>query len=170
MKILYSCALLTALMTLSSGCSRNAGKSFELSRYYRLWPKPVPVLNYQVPGHGIVRIIYANETSYKAEIIKDKNGNDRIIMQEGTIIVNESYDSIRDINDKIPDIAIMVKDSSDNKSQNGWVYYLKKGRETKRIYGRMCIGCHEAANEKHPYFDRNEKEIFRDYVFVPVGR
>jgi hypothetical protein len=31
----------------------------------------------------------------------------------------------------------------------------------------MCLGCHEAANEEHPYFDKNKGDAFRDYLFSP---
>jgi hypothetical protein len=32
----------------------------------------------------------------------------------------------------------------------------------------MCHGCHEAANEEHPYFDKNKTGLVRDYLFCPV--
>jgi len=46
----------------------------------------------------------------------------------------------------------------------------KPGEEWMEVKGRMCVGCHEAANEKHPYFDGNKKEMFRDYLFTLIAK
>jgi hypothetical protein len=63
----------------------------------------------------------------------------------------------------------MVKNSAAPGAQAGWLYYLKRpGRQPAPVTGRMCHGCHEAANEEHPYFDKNKKGLFSDYLFSPV--
>ncbi len=50
----------------------------------------------------------------------------------------------------------------------GWMYYVKKKNiPLMNVRGRMCTGCHEAANDPHPYFDGNKEKRYRDFLFVP---
>jgi hypothetical protein len=64
----------------------------------------------------------------------------------------------------------MYKNGAHQEAQGGWLYYLyKPGGKMVRIKGRMCVECHVAANEPHPYFDRNAAGIFRDYLFAPFA-
>jgi hypothetical protein len=138
---------------------------------YRSWEKPVNrILDYPVPGHGAsYRIIFANDVAFGAVVKKDDRGIERVEMPDGSIIIKESYLKRKDISKrKIRDLTIMVKRSNDPKAQNGWLYYVKfPPKKITRVDGKMCIGCHEAANEQHPYFDKNAKNIFRDYLFTP---
>ena len=68
----------------------------------------------------------------------------------------------------LPILTIMVKDSENKDAKDGWLYYMiPPGKDAKMIKGKMCHGCHEAANEEHPYFDKNKNSIFRDYLFAP---
>lgn len=152
------------------GCPGKGEKTFQVPEDYRSWKKPVnKPLDYQIPGHGSsIRIMYANDTAFAARITKDSDGNKRIIMPDGSIIIKEAYKRKEDINNKIRDLTIMVKNSTDKNAMHGWLYYMQKpGKDIMRVDGRMCIGCHEAANEGHPYFDKNIKGMFRDYLFVP---
>jgi hypothetical protein len=72
---------------------------------------------------------------------------------------------------KLFGFTIMVKRSNDENALKGWLYYVKfPDKEIKRVDGRFCLGCHEAANEEHLYFDRNKRGIFRDYLFVPLAK
>lgn len=165
--------LLMAATFVAAGCSEKKSEPFSLPEDYRSWEKPVKrVLDYPVPGHGnSYRIIYANSVCYTAKETTGADGTIRVVMPEGSIIVKESYVKKKDINKKIRDITVMYKNSSDRDSIDGWVYYVTMpGRAAMSVGGRKCVGCHEAANEPHPYFDGNKKGIFRDYLFAPFVR
>jgi hypothetical protein len=155
-------------------CSVDGDKSaFQIPKDYRNWKNPVDrILDYPVPGHGAgYRIIYANDIAFKARIKKGADGVDRVEMPEGSIVIKEAYKEREDINKKLRDITVMVKRSGDENALKGWLYYVKfPDKEIKRVDGRLCLGCHEAANEEHLYFDRNKKGIFRDYLFVPIAK
>ncbi len=101
--------------------------------------------------------------------MKGADGVDRIEMPEGSMVIKEAYSKREDINKRLRDITVMVKNVSDKRALHGWLYYIKlSGKEIKRVDGRLCLGCHEAANEVHPYFDKNKEGIFRDYLFIPL--
>jgi hypothetical protein len=139
---------------------------------YKGWKRPYDqVLDAQIPGHGATfRLIYANEIAFNSKIVKESSGS-RVSMDDGSMIVKEVYDKREDIGSKTPALYIMVKESKDPDADNGWVYYVKKpGQDTVEVKGRMCAGCHVAANEKHPYFDGNKSEMFRDYLFALIAR
>lgn len=152
----------------------SCGKGSDPGKYtvpdYRKWKKPVPgVLDNPVPGHGATfRIIYANEKAFSMKMATGEGGVREMRMSDGSVIVKEVYDKRADIGKKTPTLTIMVKDSKSPDALDGWIYYVKKPeKETVVVKGRMCIGCHVAANEAHPYFDGNREELFRDYLFVP---
>jgi len=139
---------------------------------YKGWNRPVnKILDNPIPGHGAsYRVIFANDIAFKSKIIKEGSVQ-RVQMNEGSIIVKEVFEKREDINYKIPDLFIMVKESKDPDAINGWVYYMKKpGKEAVEVKWRMCVGCHEAANEKHPYFDGNKSEMYRDYLFTLIAK
>jgi len=138
---------------------------------YRGWKKVLKkVIEYPVPGHGAgARVIYANDAAFKTKILESREHQKKIILPEGALIIKESYKSIKEINSSAPVIYIMKKNSKSPDSIEGWMYYVRKpGMKIMFIKGRMCVGCHEAANERHPYFDGNEEGIFRDYIFTPI--
>ena len=159
--------ILTAVLF---SCPNEIRHVYNVPKDYRLWKKPVKeILDYPVPGHGAsFRVIYANELSFKASLIKDANGNEYVVLPDGAVIIKEVYKEKKDINWTEPVLTIMVKDKNNKDAQSGWLYFVRKPGEKQAalIKGRMCIGCHEAANDKHIYFDNNEKGIFRDYLFV----
>lgn len=164
---------LFVITILALHCSQErASYDFEIPDY-RGWEKPVGrILDYPVPGHGAsYRIIYANDVAFTAVVKKDDRGIERVEMPDGSIVIKESYSKREDIaRRRISDLTIMVKRRSDPNAMGGWLYYVKEGdKKSMRIDGRMCIGCHEAANEQHPYFDKNVKSIFRDYLFTPFA-
>jgi hypothetical protein len=66
----------------------------------------------------------------------------------------------------------MIKDRSSSNALEGWLFYVKNPGNPQLILitNRTCVGCHEAANEAHPYFDKNPQGILRDYVFVNLAR
>ncbi len=166
MKILFPGFIAALLFS----CSPS-GDSFTVPEY-KEWRKPVNrVLDTPVPGHGATfRIIYANDTAFESEIIAEASGRKRVVMKEGSIVVKEVYKRRADVNRADPELTIMVKDSKSLNSLDGWKYYMvEPAGEPQLISGRMCVGCHEAANEQHPYFDQNKDAIFRDYLFVKIA-
>jgi hypothetical protein len=155
-----------------AGCSgKNEVQKFEVPKDYKTWKKPVKnVLNYEIPGHGnSQRIIFANKTAFDPDVVKTATGEERILFKEGSILVKEVYKKNANIATSEPALTIMKKESKNKQALNGWVYSIKRpGKEPVVVTTRMCVGCHESANEGHPYFDKNKKGLFRDYVFVPV--
>ncbi|MFW5863019.1 MAG: cytochrome P460 family protein [Spirochaetota bacterium] len=150
-------------------CGKKTADTFTLPENYRQWKNPVDrVITYPVPGHGEgARLIFANDKSFDPRI-KEGNLYDSIIMQDGSVIIKESYQSKADIGKSDPLVYVMVKDTSVKDAQDGWLYYMKKPNGIlQRFKGKMCHECHAAANESHPYFDGNPKANFRDYLFVP---
>jgi hypothetical protein len=156
-----------------AGCSATERATFSVPANYRTWQKATKrILDYEVPGHGAtIRLIYGNDIAFSAAVTKDKNGADRIIMLDGSIIIKEIFNKRKDVGKTEPSLVIMVKDTRSRLAQDGWVYYKKSpGQPLQTVEGRMCIGCHEAANEPHPYFDKNTTGIFRDYLFTKYAK
>jgi hypothetical protein len=161
-------AAFLASIALLYGCSAVEPDSFTVPADYKTWKKPVDgPLAYPVPGHGrTFRYIYGNDICYKAAYSRDRNGYNRVIMPAGSIIIKEVYTTRKDINKRDPLLTIMVRNDTSPAAQQGWLYYVRKpGKRVTRVDTKMCIGCHEAANEPHIYFDKNTKGIFRDYLF-----
>lgn len=164
-------AAIAFMLCLLSGCTLQAGDEFVLPKY-RTWARITKkAVDYPVPGHGAsLRIIYANEPAVKARTGR-KESDERLPMPDGAIIVKEVYERKGDVDKKEPQLTIMVKKGSAPGAQGGWLYYTKNpGESPVPVRSRLCIGCHEAANEPHPYFDKNKKGLFRDYLFNPILR
>ncbi len=165
--------LLLLCIAIPASCSKEKTLAFDIPKDYRLWKKPVKLLDYPVPGHGATyRVIYANDVSYKVKKNKDADGNDQVVFPDGSVIIKEVYKNRKDINWADPQLTIMVKESTNEYAQAGWLYFVRQPgeKQAKLLHGRMCIGCHEAANDKHPYFDGNATGIFRDYIFVNIAK
>lgn len=161
--------MLTAAFILL-GCSKgDTDIPYDFSGYKK-WRRPYKeVLDYPVPGHGAgYRIIYGNQTAFQPIVTVDKDGRRRVEMKNGAIIVKEIYTERGDIRRNTPKyLTIMVKDSKSPKALGGWLYYMKEGAASANLIStRMCVGCHEAANERHPYFDKNKEDAFRDFLFA----
>lgn len=170
MKNIDSAIFIFILMISSAGCKGE--KEFTLPDY-KNWKKPVTqVLDRPVPGHGATfRVIYANDTAFTSKIITDASGRKAVRMNDGSVIIKEVYKKREEIGYNVPEIVVMVKESADPEALNGWKYYMKKpGEKPVEVKSRMCIGCHEAANEKHPYFDENKEDMFRDYLFTVIAK
>lgn len=162
-----------SVIILLSGCAGKDPDAFTVPVDYRTWGKPVDkILNYPVPGHGATyRIIYGNKAAFLSKVTKDQRGDEMIVMPDGSIIIKEVYKTRRDVGRTEPVLDIMVKVSTNRAARNGWLYFVKNpGKPLVRVEGRLCIGCHESANEPHPYFDKNKKGIFRDYLFVKFAK
>jgi hypothetical protein len=142
---------------------------FKLDKNYRNWKKPVSeVLTNTVPGHGDrARVIYANDKAYQVTKEKMQDGRLRYDYPDGTVIIKEIYASVDDVNKASPQLTIMVKRRTSEKAANGWLYYVQPPNgEVMLVGNKLCTGCHDAANEPHPYFDKNASENFRDYIFT----
>jgi hypothetical protein len=64
--------------------------------------------------------------------------------------------------------SFMVKEPGDPRAKCGWLWITKEQGGEERVFeGNFCVTCHANANERHPYFDGNPREEFRDYVFFP---
>ncbi len=166
-KIVYFSVLLVM-----AGCSgKKKISAFTVPKGYKTWKKPVKrVLKYEIPGHGdSQRIIYANKKAFDPEREKTPAGVERIVFKEGSVIVKEVYGKNANIASSEPALTVMKKESDHPQALNGWVYCIKKpGKDPVVVTTRLCVGCHESANERHPYFDKNRKGIYRDYIFVPL--
>lgn len=172
MKNIMLLSMMSAMIFLLS-CSKGNKSEVISVPDYKKWKKPVnEIMDYPVPGHGAgFRIIYANDVSYSAKISTGANGLKKTVFPDGSYIIKESYKNRQDIGKKEPVVYGMIKNSSSPEAVSGWIYYVKKPKEPlKIITTKMCIGCHESANEKHPYFDGNRDDSFRDYLFVPIAK
>jgi Cytochrome P460 len=164
MKIIY----VFILILLAAACAKKESDLSHLWKDYDDWGHATGILDYPVPGHGSSpRIIYANKTA----LISEKDINNKIVRKKGSIVVKEVFKNIDDAaNDKNPQkLYIMIKDPDDQRALQGWIYAVQTpGQQYNIVSSRMCIGCHDAANEKHMYFDKNENDAFRDYLFFPL--
>lgn len=137
---------------------------------YRQWKETSSVLiNYPIPGHGSnLRKIFASAEAF--ETVRMAGGSARPHQYpDGTIIVKEIYASSEPAANALPQIlTAMIKAESDPRSRGGWIWVVQTsdGQETV-MSGEFCFTCHANANESHPYGDRNEAQVFRDYVFFP---
>jgi len=160
--------ILSAALILSACSAKEARDEFSLPDY-RQWRKPVPeVLDYPVPGHGAgQRIIYGNDLAF-APSKKVSEGKVVYNFPDQSVIVKEIYKPGEDLNSAVPALTIMVKNPKESAARDGWIYFMRPpGGELMRMEGKMCSGCHSAANEASPYFDKNPGEDFRDFVFAP---
>jgi len=162
-------AIILFITICSSACSGQKPSGTLSLGDYRQWQKPHEgVLDYPVPGHGAgQRIIYGNDLAF-APGKKITGGRVVYTYPDHAVIVKEVYKPGEDVNSAIPALTIMVKDSKNRDARDGWIYFMRPpGGEFMRMDGKMCTGCHSAANEASPYFDRNPGEDFRDFVFAP---
>jgi hypothetical protein len=161
------------LTLLAMACSRQSTPVFKVPENYRSWKKPLPVvLDYPVAGHGpTFRVVYANDLAYRVEKYQEANGPVRFIIPDGGIIIKEVYTERSAVGNSEPVLTIMVKNSLDPRSLDGWLYYVQKPGDKPRLnQSRLCAGCHAAANETHQYFDGNKEDLFRDYLFIPFQK
>ena len=168
----YLILIVLSLAILFPFCKNENNFNYSAPKDYRTWKKATDkILDYSVPGHGAsFRVIYANDIALKAQKIKGKDGNDQLIYPDGSVIIKEVYKNKNGVNRVSPKLYIMYKDTSGKDSLEGWHYLVQNpdGKPAQAITSRMCIGCHEAANDKHLYFDKNPDRIFRDYLFINV--
>lgn len=168
MPILWAALLLTVLLTLLTGCSRQETVDF-IPEDYRSWPRTTnTTLQFPIPGHeDNLRKIYINPEGldYDREL---EDGKLHYFFPEGTVIVKEVYDGFDPAPDEPPkQLTVMVKKPEHPKAQGGWLWIVAPSAEGREniVENEFCLTCHSNANEQHPYDDGNPNEQFRDYVF-----
>ena len=141
---------------------------------YQSWKKPLPKsLDYPIPGHGDSRrIVYINKKGLEATFVKDRNNRTAVDFPDGSILIKEVFKREGVGYGTIPQLVVMVKDRHNQEAQDGWLYYVRNpgSPQVTLIKSQFCVGCHDAANEVHPYFDNNLEGMYRDYVFLNVAR
>jgi hypothetical protein len=158
-------------MAMASGCREK--KDEQLVDFdYSSWKKTTDVeLNYFIPGHeGHYRIPYINKTGENVEVAVDERGKKSYNYPEGTIIIKEIYPNLQlREGDKPIMLTVMIKKEDHEHAQGGWVWIVKQLDSGKEVVFKsdMCVYCHDGANGRHPYGDKNPNEEFRDYVFFP---
>lgn len=139
---------------------------------YQSWHQPLDKpIDYDVVGHGNSRrIVYANKVALQAAYVEDKYGQKLLRFPNGSIIIKEVFKRKKGGYEAYPQVVSMVKDTTNPKARDGWLYYVRNPNNPGiiQIESRFCSGCHEAANESHPYFDLNPSSQFRDYIFVDL--
>ena len=105
-----------------------------------------------------------DQVSKKAE----EDGIKQITFPDGSMIIKETYEKDKPVENQVPTLTIMVKDSQSPHAKDGWLFFMKApDKPSMFVAGKMCHGCHIAANEKHPFFEQNPTGEFRDFVFIP---
>jgi hypothetical protein len=150
-----------------SGCEEEAQVSL-VPRNYSSWGSTVDeVLEYQIPGHTqALRKIYINRIGTTVTP-QDMEGRVTYDYPEGTVLLKENYTNADDATPN--NITVMIKDAKNPDAKGGWVWINKNvASGGERIFSNeFCFSCHQNANERHPYGDRNSRREFRDYVYYP---
>jgi len=167
-------ALAAAILALIFPACRKEVLDF-VPEDYSSWRRTTEIpLDYPIPGHmDTMRIPRMNEIGWSAAPSPDGEGRSRWGFPEGTVIVKEVYANKNPAPGEAPTmLTVMAKQPRDSRALGGWLWITASaGGEEKLFSGSFCVSCHANANEKHPYFDRNPLEEFRDYVFfLPEGR
>jgi hypothetical protein len=168
MRAMLFAAVAAALSMVACGGGYDInGKMGGSLREYRGWKKgsPAPITG-PLPGHGAgARLIYGNGIAFSPLVVKGKGGDGSFEMRDGSVVIKESYGGIDRIGVEAPMLTIMLKLKEHPLAQEGWLYFVKRpGSDPVLITGRLCIGCHESANEGR---DGRGSRIFRDYLFEP---
>lgn len=138
---------------------------------YRGWTRvPAQPLRYPVPGHlDNARVAYINPAGMKA-VSETRDGRVFDRYPEGTIIVKEVFSTLEaDITTAPERLTVMIRASGHKLARGGWLWVAadpSTGHE-QIIDWELCYECHAAANEPHPYGDKNPDGEFRDFVFFP---
>jgi len=138
---------------------------------YRGWTRvPAEPLRYPIPGHlDNARVAYINPIGMQA-VSETRDGRVFDRYPEGTVIVKEIFSSLQADVTKTPQrLTVMIKASGDKRTRGGWLWVVadpSTGRE-EIIDWEFCYECHAAANEPHPYGDKNPNGEYRDFAFFP---
>jgi hypothetical protein len=149
----------------ATGCAREESPPVADADYSSWQLSTEARLDFPVPGHGSgLRRIYVNEQGATAGL--DANGD--VEYPDGTVFLKEVYAEADPAAGTDPQmLTVMVKAQDDPRSIGGWLWVVRDpAAGTENISGEgFCIGCHESANESHPYGTGNPDANFRDYVF-----
>jgi len=167
LSIIRVIAALTVTVSAISSCSKDSQDSL-VPTDYASWKSTVDgPLDYEIPGHTqAVRMIYINDIGTTVSP-KVENGRLTYRYPEGTIILKENFTNATD--EAPNNLTAMIKRPDDPRAHGGWLWVNRdysSGEE--HVFGyEFCFICHQNANERHPYGDRNADGEFRDYVFYP---
>lgn len=164
-------ASILIMVILTVSCNRNM--IFVVSDNYTDWKKTTEVrLDYPIPGHeNHFRQIFINPIGENAKK-EEFSGRVQYTYPEGTIVIKEIYSGTSvDPGERPAQLTVMVKDSKSSKARGGWIWIVKQVKTGQEIIveNDFCVGCHEAANDIHPYGDLNPRGEFRDYLFFPYS-
>jgi hypothetical protein len=176
MKRLTFIIILISLVAMSSCKNNNSATAEDFStlwQNYRQWKKINPrPLDYNITVHlkNSIRQIYANDKAREGIKSKESDGYLRVIYPAGSIVVKEMFKGTSDIKKDNPiALTVMIKEPEHPNAHRGWVYLFQAWNEKPRIIkGKRCLKCHEGANGKHPYCDKNKEDIFRDFLYAPI--
>jgi hypothetical protein len=155
------------------GCTpRKTVQDLDLSDYAG-WERTTQVpLNFPIPGHeSNYRRIFMNKVGidYRKAMGAAFSSGQVMEYPDGTIVVKEIYGGLDDPapGEEPITLDIMVKDKAAIDTLGGWRWLIgdpKNGNEMV-MSGDFCANCHNGANEKHPYGDKNTGNAFRDFLF-----
>ncbi len=164
-----------SLTLLIAACSpdETPAPPFSLPDDWRQWRQPVEgLIDTPVPGHGSsIRRIFANAEAFSPQVTRSGGRVIRVEMPEGATVVKQIFEDRAEVGQAPGRLFIMHKDPDYHKTTAGWRFFIKEpdGPPTP-VTSKSCHGCHAAANEPHPYFDKNPHAAFRDCLFVPFHR
>lgn len=137
---------------------------------YKGWDSTVSgPLTILIPGHNSpLRKIYINDIGKNVKVTIE-NGANKYDYPEGTIIVKEIFSDAE--GRQTPTLTVMIKNPSHPQARGAWLWISKNiEMDEERIFSdEYCFACHQNANERHPYGDKNIEEEFRDYVYYPYS-
>ncbi len=164
-----------ALALLAGACTPSEAPAppFSLPDDWRRWRRPVEgLIDTPVPGHGMsIRRIYANPAAFSPRVTRSDGRVVRVELPEGATVVKQIFEDRAEVGQVPGRLFIMHKDPDHRMATFGWRFFIQKpdGPPTP-VTSKACHGCHAAANEPHPYFDKNPSGVFRDCLFVPFYR
>lgn len=162
------CIMLTVSALSMSSCVKRDSQEALVPADYTSWASTVEgPLSYEIPGHTLaIRKIYINRSG---TTVVPVNRDGRILYDYpiGTVILKENYSS--EESESPDNLTVMVKNPSHPASRGGWVWVSKdvSSGEERLFSDEFCFTCHQNANERHPYSDKNAAREFRDFVFYP---
>ena len=154
-----------------SACSPAKPKlAVDLSGYTAWERTTSSPLDFPIPGHeNNHRRIYMNKIGMDYRRTASADPAQAMDYPEGAIVVKEIYSGLGEPGpNAVPkSLDIMVKDTKNKDNRGSWVWIVRDTASGSDMVfkGDFCANCHNGANEKHPYGDRNLSGTFRDFLF-----
>ena len=163
---------LVALYVMTGCAERKTAARLDLSNYASWEPTTQTALNFPIPGHeSHFRRIYMNKVGmdYRRSKEAAMTTGEAMDYPDGTIVVKEVYGGLENPTpgEQPLNLDVMVKNRTAGDTLGGWRWVVrdfKSGMDMVMI-GDFCANCHNGANEKHPYGDKNPNSDFRDFLF-----